>query len=263
MSFSPLALVHPDASLGNNVRIEPFASVGENVIIGDNTWIASHAIIMPGTRIGNACKIYPGAVIGGAPQDLKYEGEETLVQLEDGVTVREYCTVNRGTAATGKTFIGKNVLIMAYSHVAHDCYIERGAVVANAVHMAGHVSIGHHAIVGGMSAIHQFVRVGDFSFIGGGTLVRKDVPPFVKAAREPLAYTGINSVGLKRNGFDLEAINRIKDVYRILFVRHDNIKYAIAEIEASLPESSEKDQILEFVNTSIRGLIRGFKTTVV
>ncbi len=259
MNISPKAIVDTRAIIGKDVRIDAFATIEGKVKIGNGSHIKSHAIIMNNTVIGDNCIIYPGAILGGDPQDLKYQGEETHLIIEDNVTIREYCTINRGTSAAYKTLIKPHALIMAYSHIAHDCIIGEHAIVANGVNMAGHVEVNKYAIVGGMTAIQQFVKIGESAFIGGGTLVRKDVPPFIKAAREPLSYVGINSIGLKRRGFSLEIINQIKDVYRSLFIRHKNISIGLEEVEALLVESTEKEKIVEFINSSENGLIRGFR----
>jgi UDP-N-acetylglucosamine acyltransferase len=211
-----------------------------------------------GTTIGKDCVIFPGAVLGGDPQDLKYKGENTRLIVEDQVVIREYCTINRGTAASGQTHIKSSALIMAYTHVAHDCIVGHHAVIANGVNLAGHVVIEDYAIIGGMSAIQQFVTVGESAFIGGGTLVRKDVPPFVKAAREPLAFVGVNSIGLRRRGFKEERIRAIKEIYRYLFVRHNNMSIARAEMQSNTVDSTDKQLILDFIDASKQGILKGF-----
>lgn len=259
MSISHLAVVHPDAVLGEDVTIDPFVTIEGGVTIGAGTHIRSHAIIMSGTEIGKNCKVFPGAIVGGDPQDLKYNGELTELIIEDHVVIREYVTINRGTTALGKTHIKAHALIMAYSHIAHDCIIGEHAVLANGVNLAGHVSIGDYSIIGGMTAVQQFVSIGESCFIGGGTLVRKDVPHYIKGAREPLSYIGVNSVGLKRRRFDLDKINHIKDIYRCLFVRHKNISVGIEELDALVKESPEKEKIITFVQQSHNGLLRGFR----
>lgn len=259
MSISPKAIVDPRAKIGANVTIDAFATIEGSVVIGDGTHIKSHAIVMDDTVIGKSCMIYPGAILGGDPQDLKYKGEQTKLIIEDHVTIREYSTINRGTAAAEKTHIKQHALIMAYTHIAHDCIIGEHAVIANSVNMAGHVIVEDYAIIGGMTALQQFVKIGESAFIGGGTLVRKDVPPYIKAAREPLSYVGVNSVGLKRRGVSIEKINAIKDVYRILFIRHKNITVGLEEIDAILDESEEKEKIVSFINASENGLIKGFR----
>lgn len=259
MNISPHALVHPKAQLGSDVHIEAFARVEADVKIGNNTWIGAQASILSGTNIGNGVKIFQGAVVGGDPQDLKYKGEVTTLEIGNHVTIREYCTINRGTAASNSTIIKDHALIMAYSHIAHDCYLEEHVIIANACNLAGHVTIGPFAIIGGMTAIQQFVRVGEHAFVGGGTLVRKDIPPYIRVAREPLSYIGINSIGLKRRGFEQARIKLIQDIYRILFVRHDNLRIAIDHMKEEIPDCPEKEDILEFLAQSELGVIRGFR----
>ncbi len=251
--------IHPNAKIGKNVIIEPFATIYGDVEIGDDTWIGPHVTILDGSRIGKNCKIFPGAVIGAIPQDLKFKGEYSLVELGDGVTVREYCTLNRGTQASHRTTIGKNSLLMAYVHVAHDCHIGKNVVLANGVTLAGHIEIDDYAILGGLSAVHQFVRIGTHTFIGGGCLVRKNVPPFVKATREPLSYAGVNSIGLRRRGFKAEQIHQIQNIYRILFVQGNNTTQAVEIIETDVEATPERDYILEFIRKADRGLMRGFQ----
>jgi UDP-N-acetylglucosamine acyltransferase len=256
---SNLSYIHPTAKLGESVVVEPFAYVGANVEVNDGTWIGPHSTILEGSYIGKNCKIFPGAVVGAIPQDLKYKGENSTLIIEDNVTVRECCTLNRGTEASMTTKIGSGSLLMAYVHVAHDCFIGQNCILANNVNLAGHIEIGNFVIIGGVSAVHQFVKIGDHAMIGGGSLVRKDVPPYVKAAREPLSYVGVNSIGLKRRGFSGDQINHIQDIYRILFVKGHNVKKAIDIIEATIHESSEKDYILQFLNQADRGLMKGFR----
>jgi UDP-N-acetylglucosamine acyltransferase len=257
--ISNLSFVHPTAKLGKDVIVEPFAYIGQHVEIEEGTWIGPHATILEGAYIGKNCKIFPGAVIGAVPQDLKFRGENSTLVIEDNVIVRECCTLNRGTEASMTTRIGSGSLLMAYVHVAHDCFIGSNCILANNVNLAGHIEIGNYVIIGGVSAVHQFVKIGDHSMIGGGSLVRKDVPPFIKAAREPLSYAGVNSIGLRRRGFTSDQINRIQDIYRILFVKNNNVKKAIDLIEATIHESAEKEQILQFLVQADRGLMKGFK----
>ncbi len=257
--ISPLSFVHESAKLGENVTIEPFAYIGENVAIGDGSWIGPHAVVLSESYIGKNCKIFPGAVVGAIPQDLKYKGEKSTVIIGDNVTIRECCTLNRGTEASMTTKVGSNTLLMAYVHIAHDSFVGENCILANNVNLAGHIEIGNHVILGGLTAVHQFVKIGDHAMVGGGSLVRKDVPPFVKAAREPLSYVGVNSVGLKRRGFTTEQINHIQDIYRILFVKGNNVKKSIETIEATIQESAEKAQILGFLDQADRGLMKGFK----
>lgn len=254
-----LAYIHPDAKIGENVVIEPFAYISGDVEIGEGTWVGPHVTIMDGAKIGKNCRIFPGAVVGAIPQDLKYSGENSTLVVEDNVTIRECCTLNRGTKASMSTRVGKNTLLMAYVHVAHDCFIGSNCILANNVNLAGHIEIGNYVILGGLTAVHQFVKIGDHAMIGGGSLVRKDVPPFVKAAREPLSYAGINSVGLHRRGFTTEQVNHIQDIYRILFVKGTNVKKSVETIDATIPDSNEKTQILNFLQQADRGLMKGFR----
>ena len=254
----PLAYVHPQAKIARNVVIEPFTTIHANVQIGSGTWIGSNVTIMEGARIGKNCRIFPGAVISAIPQDLKFEGEDSLTVIGDNTTIRECVTVNRGTSASGETKIGKNVLIMATAHIAHDCVIGDNAIVVNGVALAGHVTIGNHAIIGGLAAIHQFIHIGDHAMVSGGALVRKDVPPYTKAAKEPLSYVGINSIGLRRRGFSTEKIREIQNIYRILYQRNYNNTQAMEKIEAEMEATSERDEILLFIRNSQRGIMKGY-----
>lgn len=251
--------IHRNAKIGQNAKIAPFATIEEDVIIGDNCVIGPNACILNGTRMGNHCQVFPGAVVGALPQDLKFEGESSTLEIGDHVTIREYCTINRGTKASFKTAIGDHTLLMAYVHVAHDCVIGHHSILANNVNLAGHITVGHHVVIGGMVAVHQFVKIGDHVMVGGGSLVRKDIPPYVKAAREPLSFVGVNVTGLKRRGFSQEQIHAIQDIYRVLFVRGNNITQAVSIIKETIPPSSDKDLILEFVDQSERGIMRGFR----
>src|SRR3954465_7924722 len=226
--------IHPGASIGRNVSIDPFTMIHDNVEIGDGTWIGSNVTIFPGARIGKNCKIFPGAVISAVPQDLKFSGEDTTVEIGDETTIREFVTINRGTKALGKTVVGSNNLLMAYVHIAHDCVIGNHCILANGVTLAGHIVIDDFAIIGGLSAVHQFVHVGSHVMISGGSLIRKDVPPFVKAAHDPLSYVGINSVGLRRRGFSQEKITDIQDIYRLLFVKGFSNSHAVEVIEKDI-----------------------------
>ncbi len=259
MSTTGLRVIHPKAKIGQQVTIEPFVTIGANVEIGDNSWIGANATIMEGVRIGQNCKIFPGAVVGAIPQDLKFTGEQSLIEIGNNVTIREYCTLNRGTKDKQKTIIKDDCLLMAYVHVAHDCILGKGVVLANSVNLAGHIEIGAHTTLGGLTAVHQFVKIGAYSMIGGGSLVRKDVPPFIKAAREPLSYVGINSVGLKRNNFTSKQIHHIQDIYRILFVKGHNISQALELIKKGLPDTKESKIVQDFIHQSKRGLIKGFR----
>ena len=258
MGFHPLSNVHPEAKIGENVIIEPFATITKDVVIGDNTWIGPNAVIMDGARIGSNCKIFPGAVVSGIPQDLKFKGEYSTAEIGNNTTIRECVTVNRGTAARQKTTIGNNCLIMAYVHVAHDCEVGNNIVLVNNVGLAGEVKIDDWAILGGGTVVHQFVHVGCHSFISGASKVSKDVPPYVKAARDPLAYVGLNSLGLRRRGFSNEKINEIQDIYRVIFQKGLNYSNACEYIETNLNASQERDEILQFIRGSKRGIMKGY-----
>lgn len=254
----PLAYVHPQAKIAKNVVIEPFVNIEKNVEIDEGTWIGSNVTIMEGARIGKNCKIFPGAVIAAIPQDLKFDGEETSVIIGNNTTVREFVTINRGTKASNKTRIGDNCLLMAYVHIAHDCTIGNNAILANACNLAGHIDIDDWAILGGLSAVHQFVHIGAHTMISGGSMVRKDVPTFTKAGRDPLAFIGVNSIGLRRRGYTNERINAIQEIYRILFLRGQNISQAVRYIEANIPSTPDRDEILSFIANSKRGLMKGY-----
>ncbi|WP_350285948.1 acyl-ACP--UDP-N-acetylglucosamine O-acyltransferase [uncultured Croceitalea sp.] len=254
----PLAYVHPGAKIAKNVVIEPFTTIHNNVTIGEGTWIGSNVTIMEGARIGKNCNIFPGAVISAPPQDLKYQGEETTVQIGDNTTIRECATINKGTADRMKTVIGNNCLIMAYCHVAHDCLVHDGCIFSNNSTLAGHVTIGENVVLAGMVAVHQFVSIGKHAFVTGGSLVRKDVPPFVKAAREPLSYVGINSIGLRRRGITSDKIREIQNIYRILYQRNYNNSQAASIIEAEMEATPERDEILQFIRDSQRGIMKGY-----
>ena len=254
----PLAYVNPQAKVAKNVVIEPFVTIDKNVEIGEGTWIGPNVTIMEGAKIGKNCKIFPGAVISAAPQDLKYNGEETSVVIGDNTTIREFVTINRGTKANMETVVGNNCLLMAYVHVAHDCVIGNNCILANAATLAGHIIIDDWAIIGGLSAVHQFVNIGSHTMISGGSLVRKDVPPFTKSAREPLSYVGINSIGLRRRGYSSEKIKEIQDIYRIIYLKGYNVSQAIDVIEAEMAATPERDEILSFISPSRRGIMKGY-----
>ena len=256
--ISPLASIHPNVKLGNNVIIEPFAVIHENVSIGDDSHIMSHAVLMPFSRIGKGCRIFPGAVIAAIPQDLKFIGEETTAEIGDYSTIRECVTVNRGTVDKWKTVIGNNCLLMAYSHVGHDCVIGNHVILVNSVQLAGHVEIGDYAIIGGLTGARQFVRIGAHTYIAGHTVIRKDVPPYVKAAREPMSYMGLNIVGLQRRGFLPDQIQAISEVYHILFIQNHSFSKAVELIDEKLPDSVLKKEILQFVEQSKNGIIKRY-----
>ncbi|MCB0488719.1 MAG: acyl-ACP--UDP-N-acetylglucosamine O-acyltransferase [Cyclobacteriaceae bacterium] len=261
MSHHPLANVHPDAKIGNNVTIEPFATIKSDVVIGDDCWIGPNAVIWEGARLGKNVKVYPGASISSIPQDLKFAGEKTETFIGDNTVIREYVTISRGTADKHKTQIGSNCLLMAYVHIAHDCIIGNNCIFANTVQVAGHVVIEDWAIIGGSSAVHQFVKVGAHVMVSGGSLVRKDVPPFTKAAREPLTYCGVNTIGLRRRGFSSEKISEIQDTYRIIFLKGLNNSKALDLVDQEISPSPERDYIVDFIRSSERGVMKGFSTS--
>ncbi len=254
----PLSYIHPDANIADNVVIEPFVTIDKDVNIGEGSWIGPNVTIMDGARIGKNCKIFPGSVVSAIPQDLKFKGEKTTAEIGDNTTIREFVTLNRGTKAKGTTCIGSNSLLMAYVHVAHDCSIGSNCILVNGVTLAGEVEIDDWAIIGGLTAIHQFVHIGGHVMIGGGSLVRKDVPPYVKAAREPLSFSGVNSIGLRRRNFSNEKINEIQTIYRVLYQKGMNNSQAMEYIEAELPASKERDEIILFIKNSKRGIMKGY-----
>lgn len=249
--------IHPKAQIGDNVVVESFSSIAEDVQIGDGTWIGPNVTIMDGARIGKNCRIFPGAVISAIPQDLKYNGEKTTAEIGDNSTVRECVTINKGTTDRLKTSLGSNSLIMAYSHLAHDAQVGNNVILANNATIAGHVVIEDFAILEGIVAVQQFVTIGAHCFITGGSLVRKNVPPFIKAAREPLSYAGINSVGLKRRGYSDEDVRMIEDIYRILYVRGNNMRNAVSDVKKEIDDNRFKKEILGFIERSPKGVIRG------
>ena len=249
--------IHKSSIIGKNTKLDPFSYIGENVEIGDNCWIANNVTLYPGSRIGNNVKIFPGVVISSTPQDLKFGGEKTTVEIDDDTTIREFVTISRGTNDRLKTSIGKNCLIMAYSHVAHDCIVHDNCVIVNNVQIGGHVVIDNFAIVGGGTLIHQFSKIGAHAMVAGGSLVRKDIPPFCKAGKEPLSFKGVNTVGLKRRNFNSERINQIQNIYRIIYLEGRNTSQAIDKIEKDIDDSKDKEMVLNFIKNSNRGIIKG------
>ena len=253
----PLAYIHPNARIAEDVKIEAFAWIGEDVEISSGTWIGPNAVIMDGARIGKNCKIFPGAVISAIPQDLKYKGETTYCYIGDGTTVRESATVNKGTAASGKTVVGKDCLLMAFTHVAHDCYLGDHVIMANAATLAGHITVDDWAIFGGLAAVSQFSRIGAHVMICGGALINKDIPPFVKTGTGyPVCYAGVNSIGLTRRGFSRERINAIQDVYRVIYSVGMNVTQSVQYIRENLPVSEDRDFILNFIENSKIGIMK-------
>ena len=256
-SVSSMAFVHPEARLGDNVIVEPFAYVDANTEIGEGTRVMTQSSVLYGARIGKHCTIYPHATIAGIPQDLKFQGEDTLAIIGDHTIIRECATVNRGTASKGFTKVGDNCLIMAYSHVAHDCVLNNHIILGNTTQLAGEVEIEDYAIISGGTLAHQFSKIGAHVMIQGGSKISKDIPPFVMVGREPITYVGLNIVGLRRRGFNSERINSIQEIYRYLYMSGYNISQAVERIEQELPESDDRELILQFIRTSTRGIIRG------
>lgn len=254
----PLAYIHPAAKIHPSVVIDPFVTIEENVEIGEGTRIGSNVTIMAGARIGKNCTIFPGAVISAVPQDLKFKGEDTVAIIGDNTVLRECVTINRGTAAKGKTVVGSNCLIMAYCHVAHDCVVGDNVIMSNATQLAGEVVVDNYAVIGGGTLVHQFCHIGPHVMVQGGALVNKDIPPFVKAAREPISYAGVNSIGLRRRGFSSETIREIQEIYRYLYLSGLNNSDAVERIEAELPATKERDEIILFVRNAKRGIIKGY-----
>tara|TARA_B100000780_G_C21093693_1_gene440904 strand:+ start:962 stop:1735 length:774 start_codon:yes stop_codon:yes gene_type:complete len=254
--ISKLASVHPEAKLAGNITVEAFAVIESDVEIGEGSIIYSHSSILAGTRLGKNCRVFQGAVVGGIPQDLKFEGEYSQVIIGDNTTVRECATINRGTKAFGRTIIGRECLIMANVHVAHDCILGDHVILVNSVALAGHVEIGDWSIIGGLSAVHQFVKVGPHVMVGGGSLVRKDIPPFITVAREPLSYEGVNILGLRRRGFNNARIEEIHHTYRLVYQSGLNTTQAISQIEIEVNESPEISDILNFLHSSDRGIVK-------
>ncbi len=255
--ISPLANVSPKAIIGKNVTIEAFATVYDDVVIGDNSHIHPNAIIYPDTTIGTGCEIFPGALVGIVSQDLKYRGEKAKTVIGNNTIIREYATIHKGTADRMTTAIGNNCMIMAYAHVAHDCIIGNNVILANYVGLAGHVTIEDFVIIEGYAAIQQFVIVGKHCFLAATSKVRKNVPPYIRVAREPLQYIGVNTVGLARRGFDKETINQIEDIYRLIFVRGHNITNALELVEQEVPNTEIRNQIIDFIKDSKDGIVKG------
>ncbi len=253
--IDPRAVVSSKAQLGDNVTVGPFAVIEDDVVVGAGTSVGSSVVLANGTRIGRECRIFHGAVIGTVPQDLKFSGEVTTAEIGDHVTIREYVTVNRGTKDHWKTQVGNHCYFMAYVHVAHDCVIGNHVILANAVNMGGHCCIDDHAVIGGIVAVHQFSHVGKHSMIGGGFRITKDVPPFVLAGSEPLAFTGLNIVGLKRRNFPKQTLDNLEQAYRLIYQSGLNVSQAVEKIRSTLPLTEEIRQVIEFIERSKRGII--------
>ena len=250
--------VHPNAKIGSNVQIGNFTTIYDDVEIGDNCIIEPNVTIYPGARIGRECHIFPGAVISAVPQDLKFTGEYTTCEIGEKNVIRECCTINRGTSASGRTVVGNGNLLMAYVHVAHDCVVGNNCVFANNATLAGHIVVGDYVILGGKTACLQFIHIGSHAITSGGSLVDKDIPPFVKAARYPISYAGVNSLGLQRRGFSREAINNITDIYRYIFLKGYSISHAVELIKEHYGQTDEGKQVLSFIGSANTGLMKGY-----
>ncbi|MBL7901718.1 MAG: acyl-ACP--UDP-N-acetylglucosamine O-acyltransferase [Bacteroidia bacterium] len=255
--ISPLANVHPKARIGKNVTIEAFATIYEDVEIGDDTFIHPNAVIYPDTIIGKGCKIFPGAIIGIVNQDLKYRGEKSNTVIGNNTVIREYVTIHKGTADRMTTKVGDNCLIMCYTHLGHDCIVGNNVIIANNGSLAGHITVEDFVVIEGVVAAQQFVRIGAHSFVAGASLVRKSIPPYVRVAREPLQFIGVNTIGLNRRGFDKEVIKQIEDIYRIIFVRGHNLSNALEIVENEMPDTEIRKQILDFIKSQKDGIIKG------
>lgn len=255
--ISPLAHISSEATIGKGVSIHPFSHIYEDVIIGDGCVIHSNVNLYPGTRLGKNCEVFPGAVIGVVPQDLKFDGEYTTVEIGENTKIRECVTIHRGTSDRMTTKIGKNCLLMTYVHIAHDCQLGDNVILASYVGLSGHVTIDDYAIIEGKAAAQQFVHIGAHCFIGGASLIRKDVPPYIKAAREPMTFAGVNSVGLRRRGLSDDQIREIEDIYRIIYVQNNNISKGISAAKETMSKSPLLDEIIDFIQGSDKGVIRG------
>ena len=255
----PLACVHPNAKLGENVEVGPFAYIDEFVEIGDGSYIHPHATIYNYVKMGKNCSVFPGAVVGAVPQDLKFDGEVTYVEIGDNVNIRECATINRGTKASGKgvTKVGSNTLLMSYTHVAHDCEVGEHCILVSYVGIAGETVVEDWAIIGGSTVAHQFPKIGTHAMVGGGSKINKDIPPYTLCGRDPISYAGINIVGLRRRGFTSDQIRNIKDMYDIIYTSGNNVSDALDKIEAGFPQSVERDTIINFIRASKRGIVKG------
>ncbi|MBI3586642.1 MAG: acyl-ACP--UDP-N-acetylglucosamine O-acyltransferase [Ignavibacteriales bacterium] len=257
VSIDSHAIVSPKAKLGDGVRVGAFSIIEDDVVIGDGTWIGAHVGVYNGSRIGHECKIHQAAAVGSPPQDLKYKGEPTLLEVGEKTIIREYVTLNRGTIENGKTSVGSNCLLMAYTHVAHDCIVGNNAILANCATLGGHVTLGEWVIVGGLTPVHQFCRIGDHAMIGGGFRVVKDVPPYVLAGQEPLTFEGLNLVGLRRRGLTAQAIEHLDKAFRLLYRSNLNVSQAVARIVEEVELTTEVQNLIQFIASSKRGIIFG------
>lgn len=260
-NIHPLATVSPNAKLGENVEVGPYAFIDDHVEIGDNCKIHPHATIYPYVKMGSDCQVFPGAVVGAVPQDLKFDGEITYVEIGNRVTIRECATINRGTKASGKgvTRVGDDTLIMSYVHIAHDCRVGNHCILVSYVGIAGETDVDDWAIIGGNSSVHQFSHIGTHAMVGGCSAVNKDIPPYAICGRTPLCFAGINIVGLRRRGFDSDMIRNIKDIYDTIYFQGLNFADGCAKVEAGFPQTKERDIILDFIRNSKRGIVRGME----
>ncbi len=257
ISIDPHALVGSKAQLGENVCVGAFSTIEDDVVIGEGTWIGPHAHIANGTRLGRNCKVFPGAVVGGPPQDLKYDGEPTTLEIGNNVIIRECVTLNRATVETGKTIIGNDCLFMAYTHVAHDCRVGNNVIIANCAPLGGHVHLGDYVIIGGLTPVHQFVHIGDHAMVGGGFRVVKDVPPYILCGQEPLCFEGLNVIGLKRRGFSAKSIEMLDKAYRLIYRSNLNVSQAVARVKEEVEQVPEVKNVLDFIAGSKRGILTG------
>lgn len=254
--ISPLAFIDPEAKIGENCKIGPFCFIDKNVIIGDNNVLMNSVTLLSGTRVGNGNTFFPGAVIGAIPQDLKFRGEETTAEIGDNNNIRENVTIHRGTASKGKTVVGNNNLIMENAHVAHDCLVGSGIIMGNSTKLAGEVVIDDNAILSGVVLVHQFCHIGGYTMVQGGSRTSKDIPPFIIGGKEPIAYAGLNIVGLRRRGFSAELIENIHNAYRLVYNSNLTASEAVEQIRKEIPMSKEIEYIVDFISSSQRGIIR-------
>jgi UDP-N-acetylglucosamine acyltransferase len=257
ISIDPHAIVGSKAQLGMNVSVGPFSVIEDDVVIGDGTWIGPHVHVANGSRLGYNCKVFSGAVVGGPPQDLKYKGEPTTVEIGNNTVIRECVTLNRATVETGRTVIGNDCLFMAYTHVAHDCRVGNNVIIANCAPLGGHVHLGDYVIIGGLSPVHQFVHIGDHAMIGGGFRVVKDVPPYILCGQEPLRFEGLNSLGLRRRGFSAKTIEMLDKTYHLIYQSNLNVSQAVVRIKEEVEQVPEVKKVLDFIAASKRGILPG------
>ena len=254
--ISPLAYIDPEAKIGEGCEIGPFCFIDKNVVIGDNNVLMNSVTLLSGTRVGNGNTFFPGAVIGAVPQDLKFRGEETTAEIGDNNKIRENVTIHRGTASKGKTVVDSNNLIMENAHIAHDCHVGSGVIMGNSTKLAGEVIIDDNAIISAVVLVHQFCRIGGYTMVQGGSRTSKDIPPFVMVGKEPIAYAGLNIVGLRRRGFTADLINNIHHAYRLIYQCNLTVNEAVEQIRQEVPMSPEIEYIIEFVSNSKRGIVR-------